>query len=322
MELLIELTDENGDLPHAEAAALGSAYSPTEVLAEGRRYAIIRTFTPPERFAERLSHAKSVSEHLGSFEDLPEASDLPDVPGPVYISVVKAAGWSGPGRMETARELGYRLGKPVSAENPRTVIKVILSGMVHVGLQRAEVPRDGLSERLPHLRPFFSPVSMLPKLARCAVNLSSIREGQTLLDPFCGTGGILIEAALMGIRVVGSDISQRMVEGCRRNLMHYTGDVHDIRQMDISDVPSAFGTVDAVVTDVPYGRASATGGEDLQSLYARAMRAAAAVLPKGGRAVLVVPQPLTKVHGMESLGTYPVYIHRGLTRYIMVLRKL
>ncbi len=35
---------------------------------------------------------------------------------------------------------------------------------------------------------------------------------QTILDPFCGTGVVLLEAALMGYKVYGSDIEPRMVE--------------------------------------------------------------------------------------------------------------
>ena len=40
----------------------------------------------------------------------------------------------------------------------------------------------------------------------------------TILDPFCGTGVILQEAALMGYNVYGTDIEQRMVDYSRANL--------------------------------------------------------------------------------------------------------
>jgi tRNA (guanine10-N2)-dimethyltransferase len=39
-----------------------------------------------------------------------------------------------------------------------------------------------------------------------------------LLDPFCGTGVILQEAALMGFRVYGTDIEPRMIDYTRENL--------------------------------------------------------------------------------------------------------
>ena len=39
-----------------------------------------------------------------------------------------------------------------------------------------------------------------------------------MVDPFCGTGGIAIEAALQNIRALASDLDSRMVEGTKENL--------------------------------------------------------------------------------------------------------
>ncbi|NIP34812.1 MAG: methyltransferase domain-containing protein, partial [Thermoplasmata archaeon] len=67
-------------------------------------------------------------------------------------------------------------------------------------------------------RPFSHPISLHPKYARAMVNLAKVPLGGRILDPFCGTGGVLIEAALLGYEPLGSDIDPRMVEGSRRNL--------------------------------------------------------------------------------------------------------
>ena len=65
-------------------------------------------------------------------------------------------------------------------------------------------------------------VGMLPpKLAQTLINLSGIShnpDGKTLLDPFCGTGVMLIEAGLMGFSLLGSDIDQRMIDYTEANL--------------------------------------------------------------------------------------------------------
>ena len=65
-------------------------------------------------------------------------------------------------------------------------------------------------------------VGMLPpKLARMMVNMGTGQlesEDITLLDPFCGTGVVLQEAALLGYDVYGSDLSEKMVEYSRINL--------------------------------------------------------------------------------------------------------
>jgi tRNA (guanine10-N2)-dimethyltransferase len=60
-----------------------------------------------------------------------------------------------------------------------------------------------------------------PKLARMMVNMGTGQlesEDITLLDPFCGTGVVLQEAALLGYDVYGSDLSEKMVEYSRINL--------------------------------------------------------------------------------------------------------
>lgn len=65
-------------------------------------------------------------------------------------------------------------------------------------------------------------VGMLPpKLARMMVNMATGDASPlpaTILDPFCGTGVLLQEALLLGHNVIGSDLSQKMVDYSRENL--------------------------------------------------------------------------------------------------------
>ncbi|MEW6237094.1 MAG: hypothetical protein AB1656_17055 [Candidatus Omnitrophota bacterium] len=56
-----------------------------------------------------------------------------------------------------------------------------------------------------------------PKLARMLINLARTKETVTLLDPFCGNGGILTEAALMGLQPTGLDIQEKNVLSCEEN---------------------------------------------------------------------------------------------------------
>ena len=67
-------------------------------------------------------------------------------------------------------------------------------------------------------------VGMLPpKLAQILINLCGpLPEGATVLDPFCGTGVVLQEALLMGYKVQGTDLSEKMVEYTRKNLQWLT----------------------------------------------------------------------------------------------------
>jgi tRNA G10 N-methylase Trm11 len=57
-----------------------------------------------------------------------------------------------------------------------------------------------------------------PKLAQILLNLSAVKTGQTVLDPFCGSGTLLQEALLRGINCIGSDLNPQMVNDARLNL--------------------------------------------------------------------------------------------------------
>lgn len=71
-------------------------------------------------------------------------------------------------------------------------------------------------------------VGMLPpKLAQIIINLANgqIKSHESrvmsILDPFCGTGVLLQEAALMGFGAHGADIDPRMVEFSIKNVMEW-----------------------------------------------------------------------------------------------------
>ena len=67
-------------------------------------------------------------------------------------------------------------------------------------------------------RPFFRPVSLEPRLARAAVNIAAGTNNGFIIDPMCGTGGILIESALTGRPTLGIDFDPVMVDGCQQNI--------------------------------------------------------------------------------------------------------
>jgi len=138
----------------------------------------------------------------------------------------------------------------VSLENPKTFVQFfIFKNKAYCGLLAYENKEDFESRRT-HLRPFTHPSSLHPKLARALVNLTGIKEKETLLDPFCGTGGFLIEAGLMGIKGIGYDIYKIMAAGCKKNLEHYRIKEYRIKNRNALDINDRF---DCVATDLPYG---------------------------------------------------------------------
>ncbi len=61
-------------------------------------------------------------------------------------------------------------------------------------------------------------ITTSPKLCRTLLTLAGARPGDTVLDPFCGTGTLLMEAALRGMRCIGMDIDPEAVSGTQANL--------------------------------------------------------------------------------------------------------
>jgi len=146
----------------------------------------------------------------------------------------------------------------VDLESPETILKVyVQQEQLTISKIIGSIDRGSYKQRSNENRLFSSPVSLDPKLARALVNISRVKPGEQILDPFCGTGGILIEAGLCGVGVAGTDIDQEMVKGCRKNLEQYGIINHDIRQESAEKAPEAFDKdFDAIVTDLPYGRSS------------------------------------------------------------------
>ncbi|EKQ55636.1 MAG: TIGR01177 family protein [Methanobacterium sp. Maddingley MBC34] len=212
----------------------------------------------------------------------------------------------------------------VNLEYPSIFIRTILrDGEVIVGQRIGQISKKHFFNLKPHKRPFFYPGSMSPKLARCMVNLTRIKKGQTLLDPFCGTGGILIEAGIIGARVIGTDIDYKMVKGTKENLEHCgVGDYHvfreDARKLELPT------KVDAIVTDPPYGISASTGGEKSEDLYQQSMQSLQGLLKGDGFMCLATPHYLdldevlagTKFKIIEQ---HHIRMHKSLTRVISVL---
>ncbi|MBI3954568.1 methyltransferase domain-containing protein [Candidatus Collierbacteria bacterium] len=57
-----------------------------------------------------------------------------------------------------------------------------------------------------------------PKIARSLVNLVPIDPPATILDPFCGSGRVLIEASELGFKAIGMDISDEQIRQTKKNL--------------------------------------------------------------------------------------------------------
>jgi tRNA G10 N-methylase Trm11 len=61
-------------------------------------------------------------------------------------------------------------------------------------------------------------LAISPRLAKILINLSQAKQGERLVDPFCGIGVILEEALNQGINVIGIDKDKNAIIGAKKNL--------------------------------------------------------------------------------------------------------
>lgn len=212
---------------------------------------------------------------------------------------------------EIESDIGERISgltNEVDLENPDKVVKVYntVEGIV-IGEVVEDINRGLFKERSNEKRPFSSPISMDPILARVLVNLSEVSAGESVLDPFCGTGGVLIEAGLCGILPKGLDIQEKMVSGARKNLENYGILNHDIKQGDISEVDDIFDGYDVIITDLPYGKASQEENEAVDKFLEL-------IEDFDGKTVFMYNEDSLEDYEAD----FEVYIHKSLTRYIFV----
>ena len=217
-------------------------------------------------------------------------------------------------------------GVKVKLTNPDMTFFGVLTDDVFVfGLKVAEILAKPFVGRRPRKRPFFHPSAMPAKLARCMVNLTQCRREDVVLDPFCGTGSFLIEAGLIGCKVVGFDVQLRMVRGTRRNLQHLGVEPEGIFRADARYPP--IRQVDCVVTDPPYGRASTTRGRHISDIVSDLLSTLEDHVSKGKRVCLASPKSvnikeLARDRGFKPVESHFVYVHRSLTREIAVLERV
>ncbi|MFO7900469.1 MAG: methyltransferase domain-containing protein [Planctomycetota bacterium] len=90
------------------------------------------------------------------------------------------------------------------------------------------------------------------RAARAVCNLV-VRGGERVVDPCCGSGTLLLNAADLGASVTGFDVNKKMVGATNANLLYF-GFAATAAQADAAEVT---GDYDLVVTNLPYGKMSA-----------------------------------------------------------------
>lgn len=212
----------------------------------------------------------------------------------------------------------------VSFSSPDFVVRIYHLEKWYVSVETFSGNSSQFESRRAPKRPFFSPISMHPRIARFLVNVSNAPKNGTILDPFCGTGGILMEAGSTGRHVVGIDMSLQMTSGAKLNLKYFglrdfsiiTGNFLEV------EIPD---NIDAVVTDLPYGRNSPMHRQDISVLYSKSIERFAEILKRGSRCVMAVSDLQMLPEDMADFRILKVIdnrIHKSLTRHYLTMERL
>ena len=150
------------------------------------------------------------------------------------------------------------------------------------------------------------------KLTRVMINLTGLKKGQTLCDPFCGTGTTLLESESMGINAIGIDFDQKMCEISKENLKN-NGYKSEILKSDFQELVKISEKFDGIVTDLPYGRSSKTS-EKPEDILKRFI----SIMPKHKKIAIMYKKELDPKMKLKGLKKYQIYRHKSLTRTILI----
>ncbi len=150
------------------------------------------------------------------------------------------------------------------------------------------------------------------KLCRAMINLAGFKEGETICDPFCGTGTTLLQAESMGIQSIGIDFDKKMCEISKQNLKENQFN-SKVVNADYTHLKKIMKKYDGVVTDLPYGRASKSSVNPEKLLQNLIL-----ILPRKKRIAIMCKKGSEKGLDLNLIKKYEIYRHKSLTRTILI----
>jgi len=320
--LLLVLSKENLALAQAEAERLYGA--------SGRREGCL-LFLDASEYREGLAFTREIHELVATIPVRADVSPemltdtLSGVPYATFVHppfLVRKRGDASLSEQELAGHVWRSLegaGKTpeVDLKNPTSSVYFFFrEHEVDVALLRWR-NEERFFDRRPHLRPRNHPTSLSPKLARAMINLAGLPSSPaSILDPFCGSGGILLEGCLAGRAMTGIDIDPGQIRRSEENLAHYGQHAN----LAVGDATACdqYGAFDAIVTDLPYGRNSVL--KDAEATFTRFFGAAAKIT---GTMVVAADEAFRLAPGFSAswreTASFSWPLHKSMTKRIYLL---
>ena len=342
MEIYLVLSRENITLPGSEVkSVLESEKIPYQIKNDLNGILIVKIPDNGqyiEILGKRLGYVHEIVEMLfetdikNLYSEFGKFNWKDYIKGDYAIRVKKINFYEDIDSQKIERDLGRLVGvnldeARVNLKNPDTFIRITFTeGRILIGIRRIKIDKKHFHNIKPHKRPIYNPGSKSPKLARRMQTLSRRNERDLIVDPFCGTGGILIEAGIIGARVLGVDIDEKMVKGTIENLENCQITNYNIVQGDARYI-ELDGLVDSIVTDPPYGISASTAGEESNKLYKDAIFNMQNLLKTNGYLCLATPHyvnvnQLIQDTKFKIKERHEIRMHKSLTRIITVLENL
>lgn len=162
------------------------------------------------------------------------------------------------------------------------------------------------------------PAALQPALAAAVARLLGPTERPVVLDPFCGTGTLLIEYARLvpQCRLLGLDNSIQALDAARQNIA--AAGLTEQTELVLGDsrrlqADLAGRTVDLLISNLPYG-VRVGSHEQLHELYPVFFAQAARILPPGGRLVFLAKDDALVQDSLEQAGLHTLtsfYLDNG-----------
>ena len=237
---LTAIPNQDAELINAECRALTGHAPSSYGIAISERCVDVKRGAYVKSCTEILFEAGSLAEICGQIKSAElHAEDF-------RVSVVRFPRNLHVDTMKIAHSVGGLIGGRVCLTEPRVIfLMVVTSEKIWFGRLLSESDGGWVSHQK---RPYTTSSSLPTRLARAMINLIACPDDR-LLDPCCGTGTIVLEAAQMGMEAVGYDINPNMVDATRANLTHY-GLNATVYLGDAGQISEHF---DVVATDLPYG---------------------------------------------------------------------
>lgn len=132
--------------------------------------------------------------------------------------------------------------------NPAVYLDVLGDESGYYFLERQSIASNSWQAHIK--KPYSFSSSLGARHSRALVNIAC-HKAKTFLDPCCGFGNVVLEAAFLGLEATGNDLNPKQVWYAEENLKHFGFERHIFQQDALTLLPDS--KVDSIIVDFPYG---------------------------------------------------------------------